>query len=105
MSALRYSGDVRVRVTYVEPRCGTAEERATMGRYPHGRYRCVVSGKGSRVVVWTAPPAMLLHAVDSSEAFDDAAHAALAFVEDEGEGRLVYAEYDKDGLVVRRKKV
>ena len=87
MSTQRYSGSVRVRVTYVEPRCGTPEERRIQDRYPHGQYRCVVVLGTTKRTVWIG--AVLKHGsgigVDSSEAFDAAAHAAISFADHEDE--------------------
>jgi hypothetical protein len=71
MSALRYSGALRIRVTYVDPKAG---------------YRCAISGDGIRRTIWVGAPNCLSHAVDSSEAFDETAHAALSFADDEDSG-------------------
>jgi len=57
-------------------------------------YRCRVADPSDPSVTWTGtidPPAFLTRALDSSEAFDDAARAALAFCADErGEIRAAY---------------
>lgn len=112
MSTQRYSGSVRVRVTYVEPRCSTPEERRIQDRYPHGQYRCVVVLGETKRTVWTAPPACLPCAVDSPEAFDGAASAAIAFADHEDKENGVpigcrvnfgdSCEYDDDGIIISR---
>lgn len=47
-----------------------------------GRYRCVVSNKNGRLVIYVGAPVCLTHAVDSPEAYDDTARAALSFAAD-----------------------
>lgn len=99
MSAMRYSGDVRVRVTYVEPRCGTPAERRMMDHFPHGQYRCYVHSPADRRVIWVG--ARIEHGsgvgVDSPAAFDSAARAAIAFAEDESRGcHYEYARFEDD---------
>jgi len=86
MSAIRYSGDARVRVTYVEPQAG---------EIGNGSYRCFVrTSGGEKYSCIVGAPAFLDHAVDSPEAFDGAARAALAFAEHEGVS--VYPIYSDD---------
>ena len=111
MSTQRYCGDVRVRLTYVENTQWDA-------RWPHGRYRCVVVRGKDKRTVWVG--ARVEHGsgigVDSPEAFDSVASAAIAFAdhEDEENGvphgcRVNFSddcEYDEQlsGLVIRRKR-
>jgi hypothetical protein len=113
MSTQRYSGSVRVRVTYLDPRCGTDEERRIMSRYPHGRYRCVVVLGETKRTVWVGPPASLEHAVDCPQAFDEAASAAIKFAdyEDEENGvpvgcRVGFSEHcdyhERGDIAIRR---
>jgi hypothetical protein len=75
MSTLRYSGEIRIRVTYLD--------HAKPLR-PNGRYRCFLRGPGGmRTTIIVGAPAFLSHGVDSPEAFDDAARSALAFADHE----------------------
>ena len=75
MSTLRYSGEIRIRVTYVENREGSA-------RFPNGAYRCFLRGPGNlTATIIVNAPAYLSHAVDSPEAFDDAARASISFAD------------------------
>lgn len=48
-----------------------------------GNYGCTVSDSSSTVSVKVNPPACPEHAIDSSEAYDDAARAAVAFALEE----------------------
>ena len=63
--ARRYSGSVTVDVTWVDA---------------DSQYRCRVRAPGGATTVHVGPPAVLERAVDSPEAYDVAAHAALSFV-------------------------
>lgn len=79
MSALRYSGEIRIRVTWIEDTSGP--HVAT-----HGKYRCFLRGpSGMATTVIVNAPAYLSHAVDSPEAFDDATRAALSFADRDAE--------------------
>lgn len=94
MSTLRYSGLARIRVTYVNA-------------FPRGAYRCFITVNpecaprvsealsGARIFV--GEPACLCRAVDSPEAFDEAAHAALSFALDEGWPVESYAATNVEG--------
>jgi hypothetical protein len=81
VSALRYSGEVRIRITYREARFAERYSDGTP-RFPNGSYRCYLTGPGGmKATVIVGAPAFLSHAVDCSEAFDEAAHAALSFAD------------------------
>lgn len=89
MSALRYSGDARVRVTYLD----TAA--LPWSWYRNGGYRCFVrTDSGATYSCVVGAPQILEHAVDSPEAFDDAAKAALSFAEHDGVS--LQCEYDDE---------
>jgi hypothetical protein len=77
--AKRYSGDVVVTMIY---RDATRD------------YACRVAIPGETRVVFVGAPKALEHAVDSREAFDQTARAAIAFAEDEG-CLACNAEYDE----------
>jgi hypothetical protein len=106
MSALRYSGEVTIRVTWID----------TPGRNNHGgHYRCTLSRTINKGTQWekrvsttqyVGAPAFLERGVgiDSSEAFDDTAHAALSFAsneetaeDDDPNGWAEHAAYKADG--------
>jgi hypothetical protein len=96
MTAIRYSGDARIRVTYLDE---------VLPDNRNGGYRCFVrtdSGETYSCVVGV--PQVLEHAVDSPEAFDDVAKAALAFADSEGVS--LQCEYDEQltDRVVRRSR-
>lgn len=88
--AQRYSGEVRVRIVYVDAEAG---------------YDARVSWPGGRERVKVGTPAVLTRAVDSPEAYDAAARAAIAFAGDAGD----YADRGgpdrgvHDGIVVSRR--
>lgn len=114
MSAMRYSGELRIRVTYLEPWGAGTPAPAGRSTRPHGEYRCYISvgsvgvgsggnswikrdGKkacGAKIIV--GAPAVLSHAVDSPEAFDNAAATALSFAHDEGWPVESHAAYDAE---------
>lgn len=89
--AKRVSGRVSVRLTYLdEDDC----------------YKCRVSnldGEGSPIKVYVNPPKCSQLSVDSSQAYDDAARAAIAFA-----GVQEYAMYENVGgtfeMVLERKR-
>jgi hypothetical protein len=99
VSALRYSGEVTIRVTWIDK----------VDVRPHGgHYRCTLSRIESNRRVTTTQyvgaPACLTHAIDCSEAFDDTAHAALSFAsnretaeDDDPNGWAEVAAYKADG--------
>jgi hypothetical protein len=74
MSAKRYSGSISIRVTYLD--------------YPHtgrfnGEYRCFLRANNARCTIYVGVPASTLLPVDSPEAFDSAARAAIGFADHE----------------------
>lgn len=77
--ATRYSGLVTIRIRYVDSM-----------QAPHGHYRVQLTSpvsmarRGFSCVIGT--PAYLTHAVDSSEAYDAVARAALSFCAAHAEG-------------------
>jgi hypothetical protein len=84
MSALRYSGALRIRVTYLEPPGHSLAWPSGRSTKPNGEYRCAIRSTDHKAIVCTivvGAPAVLSHAVDSPEAFDDAARAALSFAD------------------------
>lgn len=84
MSATRYSGELKITLTYRDP---------PKGMYPNGDYRATITwpwrhglpsrGPKSRITVYVGAPKHLRHAVDSPDAFDEAAHAAISFAAEE----------------------
>jgi hypothetical protein len=102
MSTLRYSGEIRIRVTY-------REDTASSPRFGNGTYRCFLRGPGGMTTtVIVNAPQYLTRAVDSPEAFDDAARAALSFTADDahdhGRSMTEYAAHviDRSGWHVGR---
>lgn len=96
MSTYRYSGRLRIRVTYVDPKAGDMH---------NGQYRCTVAVPGLKHYrVWVGAPAYLEHAVDSPEAFDGAAHAAISFADadDSSVGESASSTREGDGWHVGR---
>lgn len=96
MSTQRFSGELRIRVTYVD----------IAGQYL-GQYRChIVAPGGDRITIFVG--ARLEHGsgicVDSPESFDDAARASVAFADHEtgmkdgysGSEWSKHAAYDTD---------
>lgn len=75
MSALRFSGKLKIRLTWVAER---------------GMYRCHIkptNGLGRCMTIYVgtfAYPSHLSYAVNSSKGFDIAAHAALTIAYDDG---------------------
>lgn len=98
MTARRWSGELRIRVRY--------DDRGVSDRFLNGRYHCSVSRpatKGAEVYrVIVGAPAFLTHAVDSPEAFDAAAHAALSFASDAGFPVETYAATNEHGWHIGR---
>lgn len=88
MSAFRYSGRVRIRVTYREAMHGNGSYRCTLRAFGSDTLSFVSSGgyKGkpvARETIIVGAPAILPRGegVDSPEAFDSAARAAIAFAD------------------------
>lgn len=69
MATKRYSGNITVTITYVDAK---------------DKYKATVSAGEQRGTVYVGPPRHLTRSVDSPEAFDDAARAAISFAGDEG---------------------
>ena len=69
--AKRYSGDVVVSVTWSDSR---------------DAYKATVSAHGEKWSGWVGAPRAMRIAVDSPQAYDDAAHAAISFACDEEPG-------------------
>jgi hypothetical protein len=96
MSALRYSGELRIRVTYID---GWTDLVNGTPVHRNGEYRCAIRSTDKdaiRCTIIVVAPAVLSHAVDSPKAFDDAARAALAFASDEGWPVEEHAAYAAD---------
>jgi hypothetical protein len=90
MSTKRYSGNVVVTIDWIDSR---------------SQYRASVSAGGSRgKTIHVGAPRAMQHAVDSPQALDDAARAAISFAADEGVD-VDGVEYSEHGaVVVHRKK-
>ena len=110
MSAIRYSGTIRIRITYLEPYL--AGDKCPAGRSTrlNGEYRCFLRADGYTATIIVGAPAVLSHAVDSPEAFDDAARAAIAFADDEARhgrhsltwGDIAAVDDDGTGYLIAR---
>jgi hypothetical protein len=74
MSAKRYSGSISIRVTYLD--------YVHTGRL-NGEYRCFLRANNARCTIYVGVPASTLLPVDSPEAFDSAARAAIGFADHE----------------------
>jgi len=84
MSTMRYSGEIRIRVTFIDYVPGDVYSDGTP-RHPNGSYRCFLSVVGgSDATIHVNPPVCRFHAVDAAKAFDEAARAALAFADADG---------------------
>jgi hypothetical protein len=96
VSAVRYSGSLRITVEYIDAQYDYNN--------PNGQYRCVVSGKFGRDVVWVGAPKCLMQSVDSPKAFDLAAHAAISFACDKDGNNDVAeeAETTESGWLILR---
>jgi hypothetical protein len=102
--ATRYSGNITVRLTYVDrPPPGTFHDN-------RGGYKATVSQGREHQTIWVGEPAHLTHAVDSPAAYDDAARAAISFALDENDewGIQILDESgvdsDDHGIRVSRKR-
>lgn len=104
MSTMRYSGNISIRVTYLEP--WGAGTPAPVGRSTriNGEYRCFLRHPcGARATVHVGAPDALRHAVDSPLAFDDAAKASMSFAaHDDDFDWWGSASHDVDGVVISR---
>jgi hypothetical protein len=75
MATMRYSGEIRIRITYIDHAQGGAV----------GYYRCFLRGPTDvGTTIHAGAPPFLTYAVDSPEAFDAAARAALSFAHNDG---------------------
>lgn len=96
MSAKRYSGSIVIRVTYLD--------YAHTGRLD-GEYRCFLrraDGK-ARTTIYVGVPASTKLPVDSPEAFDAAARAAISFAHNEFGDWGDWAEWqDNAGWIIWR---
>lgn len=113
VSAFRYSGAIRIRVTYKDPKPAHVFRDGTP-RHPNGYYVCTLrefetakEGFGTvkaRKIVIVGAPAFLPRgqAVDSPEAFDSAARAALAFAYDDDSSWGDHAASDDSGYHLGR---
>ncbi|MBL8605131.1 MAG: hypothetical protein JNK72_24590 [Myxococcales bacterium] len=71
------------------------------------QYKATISRKAGQKTesVWSGyvrTPAILTHAVDAPEAYDDAARAALSFADNEGADIGAYADYTDGGWLISR---
>jgi hypothetical protein len=86
--ALRYSGTLTIRVTYND----------------RGYYNASISRKGRNLWSGTVgEPRHLSHSVDSPEAYDETAHAALSFADNEGADVSRSADHTGSGWHIARK--
>jgi hypothetical protein len=100
VSTLRYSGSIRIRVTYLEPWLAGTKPPAGRSTMTHGEYRCFLRAGEHTVTVHVGARVRYAgDAVDSPEAFDDAARAAIAFAADEHAEWGDHAATDPDGNV------
>lgn len=115
MSTYRYSGEIRIRITYIDFDPYDCYSDGTF-RHPNGSYRCFVrspDGDGDYTCIVGAPT-HLSEGVDSPEAFDKAGMAALHFAEDNAASNQRkgkdfiswsnYIAYTMDGIHIGRNK-
>lgn len=99
MSTYRYCGELRIRVTLLDPDWTPPVYRTTY------EYRCAISAPGTdRCTIYVKAPAHLTAAVDSPEAFDNTARTALAFAADEGHDIGDHADFSDTGYAIRRSR-
>src|SRR5579871_638262 len=95
--ATRYSGSICIRVQYSEVYSETA---------PNGFYRVVVRlADGRKLGVIVKAPRCLDRAVDSSEAYDRVARAALAFLAVDCDDVDAQSSFDGRGFAVSRRRI
>lgn len=84
MTALRFCGGLRLRLTILEP---------------HEVYRVwITDDRGTRYRTTVVAPRCADHALDHPESFDDAAHAALSFADhDRSDLDFMRADMDRVG--------
>jgi hypothetical protein len=104
MSTMRYSGKIRIRITYLEPWAAGTPAPAGRSTRLNGEYRCFLRADGyaATATIIVGAPAHLTNTVDSPEAFDGAAEAAIGFAEDEYGGWADLAAYNEDGYHIAR---
>lgn len=90
MTALRYCGGLRLRIT-ITPN--------------HVYHVWITDDRGSQYRTHVIPPRCAGHAVDHPESIDDAARAALSFADvDDRTLDLMRADMDDSGWIVTRKR-
>jgi hypothetical protein len=109
MSTMRYSGSLSIRITYLEPWGAGTPAPAGRSTRINGEYRCFIRSidkNAQGVTIHVGAPAVLSHAVDSPEAFDDAAHAALSLALAEGwpVAECALTKADGSGWAITRKR-
>ena len=104
MSAMRYSGELRIRVTYLEPWAAGTPAPAGRSTRLHGEYRCFIRGPKGTVgkTIHVSAPVVIMSAVDSAVAFDEAARAALSFAFSTGWPVDSHAANDEAGYYIGR---
>lgn len=83
-------------------RSGQVKITCTLNRRSDS-YRCRVKTPEAQKTVVVRAPASLRQAVDSPVAFDQAAHAALSFADDEGFDVASYADMGSSGWKISRR--
>lgn len=102
--ATRYSGDLTITLTYRDPHAELFD------MYPNGDYRATISwpsrarGGKHRRTIYVGAPKYLRQAVDSPEAYDSAAHAAISFAAEEESEIGERAAIGTDGWLISRNK-
>jgi hypothetical protein len=97
MSTMRYSGEIRIRITYIDAPQGNVSRH----------YRCSLRAGKQTTTIRVGAPAYLTHTVDAPAAFDDAARTAIAFADaDRADGDDGFwdqrAAHNDDGYHVAR---
>lgn len=86
--------------------CGSVKIVCWLRTAPHvlhgEQYECVISkkGEGRLATEYVGLPAYLSKAIDSPEAYDEAARAALAFAVDEGKVDENDIDFDEEGIMI-----
>ena len=96
MSTYRYSMGVRVRITYIDFDAGNRYNMDGNIRFPNGSYRCFLRCGVHTATIIVGAPAFLSQAVDSPEAFDAAAIAAINFASNDHDIEGQYTRWDKE---------
>lgn len=90
--AVRYSGSLRITLVYVD---AESQYRATLA-WTEG------PGRSRRKTVRVGPPRVLSRAVDSPQAYDEAAAAAISFANEEDPEIHDLAAWTDQGLYIGR---